>query len=293
MSLKVQAWDAYWENNSSLNSFTFDYSSSDGPYRKVNEFWLNAFAKFTSSDTIVDLGAGNGALAHLFLQSQTHQHISKWINIDSAKAIDLIKHPVVVYQQDDMCKLSLPDDSVDHFVSMFGIEYADFSKVFPHLHRCIAVGGNFHFILHHENSVISNQSRVTINVIEQIFASRLFHELTKFSNLEKLKSHLLSNLNHQLNSVAKNAEDDVKIIGQRIYNIIQLPTDLNAKVEMISALKKDMYWHLERLQQQLLAAQQVNSIEKHLQKHNFMEYSLKSITYQSDILGWSLTGTSV
>lgn len=54
-----------------------------------------------------------------------------------------------------------------------------------------------------------------------------------------------------------------------------------------------MYWHLERLQQQLLAAQQVNSIEKHLQKHNFMEYSLKSITHQSDILGWSLTGTTV
>jgi ubiquinone/menaquinone biosynthesis C-methylase UbiE len=293
MSLKVQAWDAYWENNSSLNSFTFDYSSSDGPYRKVSQFWLDVFAKFTSSDTIVDLGAGNGALAHLFLQSQPHQHISKWINIDSATATNSLKRTDIVYQQDDMCHLSLPDSSVDHFVSMFGVEYADFSKVFPHLHRCIAVGGNFHFILHHEDSVISNQSRITINVIEQILASPLFRELAQFSNLETLKSHLLGNLNHQLNSVAKNAEDDVKIIGQRIYNIIQLPTDLNTKVEMISALKKDMYWHLERLQQQLLAAQQVNSIEKHLQKHNFMEYSLKSITHQSDILGWSLTGTTV
>jgi ubiquinone/menaquinone biosynthesis C-methylase UbiE len=293
MPLKTQAWENYWESNASMSSFAFDYSATEGPYKRINKFWVRAFEEFTLSDTIVDLGAGNGALVHLFLQSKGLQYIEKWLNIDSAKAVARIEHSTVTYQQDDMCELSLPDNSVNHFVSMFGLEYGDFSKTVPHLYRCLRLGGQFHFILHHQDSIVSKQSRVTISVIEKVLASNLLNNLTQFVSLEELKTHLLFGLNQTVQSVEEHALDDVKIIGKGIYNIIHSSKDLTNKVDMLLSLKKDMLWQIERLQQQLAGAQQVKSLSAFLHKNAFGEYSLAPLSYENEILCWSLTGTKV
>jgi len=38
MPLKTQAWDHYWESNATLNSFAFDYSATEGPYKRIMNF---------------------------------------------------------------------------------------------------------------------------------------------------------------------------------------------------------------------------------------------------------------
>ena len=293
MLLKTQAWEHYWESNSSMSSFAFDYSATEGPYAKINEFWVRAFEQFTSLDTVVDLGAGNGALLNLFLQSKGLQYIEKWLNIDSAKAVARIEHSTVTYQQDDMCELSLPDNSVNHFVSMFGLEYGDFAKTVPHLYRCLRLGGQFNFILHHPDSIVSKQSRVTISAIQNVLASNLLNNLTQFVSLGELKTHLLFGLNQTLQSVEVHALDDVKIIGKGIYNIIHSSKDLTNKVDMLLSLKKDMLLQVERLQQQLAGAKQVKSLSAFLHENAFDEYSLAPLSYENEILCWSLTGTKV
>ncbi|MFT4808124.1 MAG: ubiquinone/menaquinone biosynthesis C-methylase UbiE [Paraglaciecola sp.] len=293
MPLKTEVWDHYWETNSSMNSFAFDYSATEGPYARINEFWVRVFEQFTSSDTIVDLGAGNGALAHLFLQNKELQNIEKWINIDSANAVERVNHFAVTYQQDDMCKLNLVDNSVNHFVSMFGLEYGDFSKTVPQLYRCLRLGGQFHFILHHEDSIVSKQSRVTINVIEKVLASNMLNNLEKFVSFEELKTYLLKDLNQILQSVEEHALDDVKIIGKAIYNIIQCQRDLNSKVNMLLYLKKDMHRQIVRLKQQLSGASQVKMLATFLYENSLNNYSLTPISYENEILGWTLTGSKV
>ncbi|WP_297819786.1 class I SAM-dependent methyltransferase [uncultured Paraglaciecola sp.] len=293
MPLKTEAWEHYWESNATLNSFAFDYSANEGPYKIINEFWVRAFEEFTSSDTIVDLGAGNGALMHLFLQRKGLQNIEKWLNIDSAKAVARIEHSTVIYQQDDMCKLSLSDNSVNQFVSMFGLEYGDFAKTIPHLYRCLRLGGKFHIILHHQDSIVSKQSQLTINVMKKVLASNLLNNLTHFVSIDRLKTHLLSGLNQTLQSVEGHAIDDVKIIGKGIYNIIQSSNDLSIKVDMLLSLKKDMLWQVERLQQQLAGAQQVNLLSTFLHDNGFNEFCMSPLSYDNEILCWSLTGIKV
>jgi len=293
MPLKTEAWEHYWESNATLNSFAFDYSANEGPYKIINEFWVRAFEEFTSSDTIVDLGAGNGALMHLFLQRKGLQNIEKWLNIDSAKAVARIEHSTVIYQQDDMCKLSLSDNSVNQFVSMFGLEYGDFAKTIPHLYRCLRLGGKFHIILHHQDSIVSKQSQLTINVMKKVLASNLLNNLTHFVSIDRLKTHLLSGLNQTLQSVEGHAIDDVKIIGKGIYNIIQSSNDLSIKVDMLLSLKKDMLWQVERLQQKLAGAQQVNLLSTFLHDNGFNEFCMSPLSYDNEILCWSLTGIKV
>lgn len=65
-----QAWNAYWQQHKTSNSFGCDYTENEGPYGVVNRHWLECFDTFDSSETVCDLGAGNGALAKLFIDSR-------------------------------------------------------------------------------------------------------------------------------------------------------------------------------------------------------------------------------
>lgn len=290
MAENTKAWDNYWANNNSTNSFEFDYSTADGPYGVINAFWQQVFQQFAETHLIVDLGAGNGALAHLFVQDRSQLNCQKWINIDSANAQNVIKHKQVHYKQGNIEELSLPETSVDHFISMFGLEYAQFSKSLIQIKRCLKESGQFHFVMHHKDSVISLQSAVTIEVFEDVLASGLLNNLGQYKEHASLKRHLLTGLNKQLHSRTTKYHDDVKLIGQNIYFILESMPNVTKCVEGLQALAEDLQLQIIRLQQQLFAAKQVTTIKELLPSLGFSNYSLKELKYNTDILAWVLTG---
>lgn len=290
MAEKSKAWDSYWANNNSTNSFEFDYSTSDGPYGIINAFWQKVFQQFSETELVVDLAAGNGALANLFVQSRSQLNCHQWINIDSANAQNVIKHKQVQYKKDNIEELSLPDASVDHFISMFGLEYALFSKSLIQIKRCLKESGKFHFIMHHKDSVISLQSAITIEVFEDVLASGLLDNLAQYKEHSSLKRHLLTGLNKQLHSKAAKYHDDVKLIGQNIYYILESTSVVATCIERLQDLVEDLALQVTRLQQQLSAADQVTMIKAELPSAGFNNYSLKELKYNNDILAWVLIG---
>ena len=292
MAENTKAWDSYWANNNSTNSFEFDYSTTEGPYGLINSFWQRVFQQFAKSELVVDLGAGNGALANIFVQNRSQLNCHKWINIDSANAQTVIKHKQVEYKQDDIEALSLQDASVDHFISMFGLEYAQFSKSFVQIKRCLKDSGQFHFVMHHKDSVISLQSALTIQVFEDVLASNLLRKLAQYNDHTSLKRHLLAGLNKQLQSKAAKYHDDVKLIGQNIYFILESTTNVTKCVKRLQELTEDLQLQVIRLQQQLSAANQVTTIKELLPSLGFSNHSLKELKYNSDILAWVLTGNN-
>lgn len=291
MAEKTKAWDSYWANNNSTNSFEFDYSATDGPYGSINNFWQEVFQKFTKNEIVADLGAGNGALANLFVQSRKQLNCQKWINIDSANTKAVIKHKQVHYKQDNIEELSLLDASIDHFISMFGLEYAHLTKSLIHIKRCLKEYGQFHFIMHHKDSVISSQSALTIEVFEGIIASGLLHNLGQLKDHTSLKRHLLTGLNKELHSRASKYHDDVKLIGENIYFILKSTTNIAVCIKHLQYLLEDLQLQIIRLQQQLSAADQVTTIKEQLQSYGFSKCSLKELKYNNDILAWVLIGS--
>jgi hypothetical protein len=184
----------------------------------------------------------------------------------------------------------LPDASVDHFISMFGLEYALFTKSFIQIKRCLKESGQFHFIMHHKDSVISLQSAITIEVFKDVLASGLLHELVQFTEHTSLKRHLLTGLNKQLRSKAAKYHDDVKLIGQNIYFILESTTHVATCIERLQDLTEDLELQVIRLQQQVSAAEQVTTIEALLPSVGFSNYSLKELKFNNEILAWVLTG---
>jgi ubiquinone/menaquinone biosynthesis C-methylase UbiE len=293
MTESTQAWDSYWVSNNSTNSFEFDYATVEGPYAIVNKFWQQVFAQFNETHTIVDLGAGNGALANLFVQSRSQTNCLKWINIDSANAQAVVKDDKITYQQDNIEKLSLVDDSVNHFISMFGAEYAQLPNAFVHIQRCLTKKGQFTFVMHHKDSIISQQSRITAYVQERILASDLLQNLHLHTTFERLQHHLLSGLNKHIRNSEPKLHDDIKIIGQTVYFILKSNINVNDCIVGLKDLIQDTQLHMARLRQQLSAADQVANIEALLVSHGLFDFSLNELKYNDDILAWVVTGHKI
>ncbi|MGB3725360.1 MAG: methyltransferase domain-containing protein [Glaciecola sp.] len=282
-------WDDYWRNNDSTNSFEFDYSTTDGPYGVVNKFWQNTYKTFLTDATIVDIAAGNGALSNLYLQCSDVPSFKQWWNVDSAQTQALVKHEAIQYTLASAESLPFSDNSIQHFVSMFGIEYSSLERSLSEVKRCLSVNGTSIFMLHHHQSIISQQSRITVSVLSRLVSSSLFNNLESYQSLSNLKQHLLSSLNNSLAVSKPHEQDDVKIVGQQVFNIIQQNQSCENTVVLLCELKSQLIHQTTRLEQQLCAADQSSGLGDIAKHSQYEEFDISVLTYQDNVLAWTFS----
>lgn len=286
-------WDAYWQSHHTANSFGCDYTENEGPYGTVNQYWANVYASMDTSDVVVDLGAGNGALAKLALDSLGAMPCQSWVSTDLAKVNPGFSHADVAFMQVDAEAMPFENRSIDFFVSMFGIEYADLSKVFVEIERCLTMHGRFDFVIHHSESVISQQSHLTLKVTSRLLKSQSWQnlQLNEALPFPQLKSTLLSLLN-ELMAQAKNQNEreEVQLIGHSIYSLCQSVQTSPAVVQGLVLIQSQLEAQTVRLQQQLVASKQSDKLLQLLENSPLSCYKVTTLTYANEILGWSVVG---
>lgn len=287
-----QAWNAYWEQHKTSNSFGCDYTENEGPYGVVNRHWLECFDTFDSSETVCDLGAGNGALAKLFIDSRKQLNCKKWFSTDLALTRLDFTHQKVEARRMNAEQMELIDQSIDVFVSMFGIEYADLDKVFAEINRCLSPTGRYQFLLHHQDSVITQQSRVTVNVGQRILDNAFWQTLSNLNihSFTELKHLLLQQLNIQMQQASVDEQDDVKIIGHSIFSLVQSSQSTHQVIIGLTELVEQIKQQNSRLIAQIIAADQTEQLTQLLEKSSLSCYKLSILTYNKAILGWSVIG---
>jgi ubiquinone/menaquinone biosynthesis C-methylase UbiE len=287
----TQAWDQYWQDHHASNSFGCDYTENTGPYGTVNRFWLDCFATLKATDIVMDVGCGNGALAKLFLDSQVQSACQLWHSVDLAKVKFAFDHPAFSFTQADMTALPFADNSVDVCVSMFGLEYANLVDVFSELTRVQTSQQRLYAMLHHSDSVITRQSKVTHRVSEQMLSGSLFADLGVYAalNHQQLGQQLLQRLQTHLHAAEPIEVDEVKLIGQAIFQILQSSSDSGECVTRLSQLVTQMQAQQTRLEQQILAAEQAEQLPQVLECLNLTCYKYDVLQYHNDIIGWIVT----
>ena len=254
--MSQQPWQSFWQSHTTANSFLHEYESGDGPYGVISDYWYDVFEQFRTDTHIIDLGAGNGALSHLYLRQFPEPLIAKWQNIDFAQIHCETAHARVEHIQADMHNLLLPDNSVHQAVSMYGLEYSDLHQSLPEIARVLVPNGSVNCLMHHPESIISVQSDITINVYSAMLSSDFLavpHSLSTLSYPE-IKQHCLQELNAHLHSVNSNGQEDVKLIGQNVFNILQSNTSILDICDSLQQLSVAMNAQVARLEQQLTAA---------------------------------------
>ena len=291
--MTTQAWDAYWADPTTTNSFAFDYTETEGPYGTLNQFWLDVFAAFKDTDIIVDLAAGNGALATLFTQSRTELNCAAWVNIDSATAKPEQLHDKITCAQQNIEQLELADTSVDHFVSMYGFEYSDITKSFSQIVRCLKPQGRFAIFMHHPDAIITKQSKVSITAFNQVLNDPFWQSIHTCERLSfpELKNRLLQNLNLHLQSVATEGQDDIKLIGQNIFYLLQSNYNVGWCVAQLQKLRQGILLQVERLTQQIAAAETASRLTQDIALDNQVAWQITTLDFQGSTLGYCFTGS--
>ena len=261
--MSASPWQSYWQSHSTHNSFMHEYESGEGPYGVIVRYWQSLFNTLPINAVVADLGAGNGALSHLFIKHVPSPQCNAWHNIDYAQIQAPRAHPCITHTQADMHALPFADSSIDVVVSMYGIEYSDLSRTLSEVYRVLKTGGQCVFVMHHPKSIITKQSKITLNVLNNVLQAPMLNGLhdIQFTSVDDLKSYCLQVLTSYLRQGPENEQEDVKLIGQNVFNILQSTASLVDLIHQLALLGQGMADHAQRLSQQIEAAQQVAHIQ--------------------------------
>ena len=277
--MSATPWQSYWQSHVTHNSFMHEYESGDGPYGLIDHYWQSIFTSITSNTVVVDLGAGNGALSHLYIKHVGEPQCRSWHNVDYAQIKAPTAHACITHTQADMHALSFADSSVDLVVSMYGIEYSDLSRSLAEVARVLKPDGQCVLLMHHPQSIISAQSTVTIAVSEALLQEPMLAGLAAedYSDPQALKHDCFQVLTKHLHQVPKNAQEDVKLIGQNVFNILQSNATVVDLINQLRLLGLDITAQMQRLTQQIKAAEQAANLNADHMPSSFNHVKLDTL----------------
>lgn len=276
--MSAKPWQSYWQSHATHNSFMHEYESGEGPYGVIDSYWQSVFDMLPNDAVVADLGAGNGALSHLYIKHKPLPQCKAWHNIDYAHIQAPSAHPCITHTQADMHALPFADNSVDVVVSMYGIEYSDLSRTLSEVHRVLTPNGQCVLVMHHPKSIITQQSKITLAVINSLLQEPMLtgFDNVKIGSIDALKSSCFKVLTTHLHQVPENAQEDVKLIGQKVFNILQSNAPLVDLIHHLKLLGQDIAAQAERLSQQIEAAQQAAQMQS-----NEMPFSVTNTRFNT------------
>lgn len=140
------------------------------------EFWRDKFLELDNGARILDIAAGNGAIATIaaelgierdkdfFVAATDLADIQ--IDLGSQGQTEAARKTIDFHGQTPCEKQPFDDDSFDLVTSQFGFEYSDIGKTLVEIRRVLAPGGRFVAISHHADSVLIEASKVEIEIYD-------------------------------------------------------------------------------------------------------------------------------
>ncbi len=176
---KRDAWSKYWAKDF-LTTFAADPRENYSGL--IAAFWKDKFSRLKPGSTIVDLGAGNGAILALAYDFSVHiKGDFRLVAVDSASIGDFgyfykkVGAAVTVLASTPMEKTGLGSQSVDLCASQFGFEYSSVPESAEEVGRIVKPGGYFCCIVHHNLSPLIQAAKSVIDQIKICRDSKLYH----------------------------------------------------------------------------------------------------------------------
>lgn len=172
---RQQAWDAYW-GEQRLAACLRDPGGNYGGC--IAQAWRDFFSSLESRSRVLDLAAGNGAVALLGLEASDQDGLDLRIEACDAAQVDpsrsLPEHADALGRIGfrggiPAERLSYPDRRFDAVTSQYGIEYADWTRALKEVARVLKPGGAVMMICH---ATASSVYATTCRQLESLDALR-------------------------------------------------------------------------------------------------------------------------
>jgi ubiquinone/menaquinone biosynthesis C-methylase UbiE len=189
-------WSSWWQQG---HITTFGALMEDNYTGAILRFWLDQFNGLPENAKLLDIAAGNGAIASLAASCDVQQ---RWricasdlaaiqpgvVNTDPSAGDPRSR---IEFFPSVSCETQpFADASFDLVSSQYGFEYSDTSATLAEVSRILRPGGRFVAIAHHQTSELLSAPRQTIRVLDfALLELGLFDSLEKhFKSLKDVRS---------------------------------------------------------------------------------------------------------
>ncbi len=308
----MNPWSIFWRQG---------HSTTFGPYYKqgyegaVADWWKSVLADLPPEVSVMEVGCGNCSLLPDMVRSGLK---GKYIGVDLAavKPSDVASQgladsgiELVLHSETPAEELPEPDESVDLFASVFGIEYSNLEKSFSEAYRVLKPGGSLRALLHHSDSVVTGMSKRAYDEFNAEDFRAVINALTTISMVRdkvaspgELKSNAEAEKNrHILNTFAEKYLSDTnpetgnatmfEFLTQALGFFKVLGASQADRQNFIGGLANEHLASHERFRQMVAVAFDADGIDQlksTLQALGFVEVSANVINTEDNILAWEL-----
>ncbi|MBD3648133.1 MAG: class I SAM-dependent methyltransferase, partial [Pseudomonadales bacterium] len=281
----------------------------------VAEWWRSNLKEIPADAVILEAGCGNCSMLPDMIRSNTGR---RYIGVDLASispskvAEELLANHAVeltLHAETSVEQIPEPDESVNVYVSVFGVEYSDLGRSLPEAFRILRPEGCFRALLHHDESVVTTMSRRALaefneeditHVIEAL--STISKEREKALSLSELKANPKAEKRRKrINSLAEkdlsNTDPDTanatmfEVMNDALKFFRMMNENRKARDQFITSLEEEHRASHERFRQMVSVAMnhaEIEDVESLLDQAGFRNVRSNIIHNNDDILAWEL-----
>ena len=268
--LDAQQWSSYWAKGTIttfLGRFRDNYEGA------VADFWHDQFARCPADACIVDLAAGNGALASLAVgysdkagqsfevAAVDYADINPMVQFADQPNLRSILARVEFHRSTPIERTGLADDRFDLAISQFGFEYADPTTAVAELSRILKpAGARFAALMHHKDSAIVTQAKEGLRQAKSCLATGAADTAAQLmrrvetvrrgnrspeqdSECERLRAQLNGQTGH-LHDVQQHFSDPTQIafLPEALHGALQRPAGGPSAVGTVCNTRRPQRW---------------------------------------------------
>ncbi len=285
------------------------------------DFWRDKFVELDNGARILDIAAGNGAIATIAAELSIDKGKGFFVAATDLAdvSVDLIgdektkaaRETIEFHGQTPCENQPFEDDSFDLVTSQFGFEYSDIGKTLIEIRRVLKPGGRFVAISHHAESVLIENSKVEIEIYDFALnkidlvgtAKRYFKALgdpaqhpDQQRKAAKRARPLAASLKTRMNAFREKYEthDCAQFIAGAVSYTVRVAqeTTLKEKLDALDRAQSDFELAKARLDDMVAAAldsDQIKSFNVLAKEAGFQSVdSLELYTEDSSLAGWQI-----
>ena len=287
----------------------------------VRAFWREKFIELNAGARILDIAAGNGAIATIAAELGAEKNKGFFVaatdlasihaDINGEDATREARSSIEFHSRIPCEQQPFDDDSFDMVVSQFGFEYSNVEKTLSEVRRILVPGGRFIAISHHLDSVLIELSKVELEIyrlamdeLDLIGTSRRYFEALgelggdpeKLKQASKKAQPLSEEINDKMNVFRnKYPEHDC---AQSIVDVVSyvarsaLQTTLQDRLEELQKADNDFSMARARLNDMVQAAlsrEQIEALTPSARSAGFESvHCLRLFGDDSSLAGWQI-----
>lgn len=311
------AWSDYWEKGF-LTTFTAE--AGENYSGLIKNFWWRQLQGLESGSTIVDLGAGNGAILALVIEFMKES--GKKFNLIAVDYANIYNSEF--YQKNDFISvlgntsiedMNIEEGTVDLCVSQFGFEYAERRLAVEKISKILKQDGKFRALMHNTKSSVtmaSNLMMEQIDLCQKTGLTKTVEQLLKRLDwlsrkkndprLDKKASDLRERFNHLAASLLQSKgqttqQDHIDYYLAELSGVFSQKArglSLKEKLKIIQSVETDSQYYRLRMEAMVSASQNEHTLKELSQIFSSFDFtSINFIEFGAlqSVIAWQFEAT--